>query len=88
MARSKPCVSLRNLTGLGDGSGICDANEMRRNGPDEANGSHQQFSFVMLCAAGGKLWHGSPGPCSAMGVHSSCARSRQHDARREHAVRR
>ena len=44
MARFGPCVSLRDLTGLGDGSGIYDANEMRRNGPDEANGS-QRFSF-------------------------------------------
>jgi len=49
MARFGPYVSLRDLTGLGDGSGICDANEIRSNGPNEANGS-QRFSFGMSIA--------------------------------------
>jgi len=44
VARFGPCVSLRDLTGLDDGSGICDADEIRRNGSDEADGS-QWFSF-------------------------------------------
>src|SRR4051812_18569717 len=44
VARFGPCVSLRNLTGSGDGSAICDADEIRRNGSDETNGS-QWFSF-------------------------------------------